>query len=40
MARHCRCVAEKLGLTDETINDLLLLAMLHDIGKVGIPDAI
>ncbi len=40
MARHCRWIAEKLGLTDEAINDLLLLAMLHDIGKVGIPDAI
>ncbi|HXK76967.1 MAG TPA: diguanylate cyclase [Oscillospiraceae bacterium] len=36
MADYCRWVAEKLGLSDEAINDLVILAMLHDIGKMGI----
>ena len=40
MARHCHWLAKQMGLSSEAINDLLLLAMLHDIGKLGIPDAI
>ncbi len=36
MAGYCRHIAERFGLSDEMVNDLLLLAMLHDIGKVGI----
>jgi len=40
IADHCRRIAEELALSDEMINDLLLLAMLHDIGKVGIPERI
>ena len=40
MADHCRWIAHKLSLSDEMLDDLLLLSMLHDIGKVGIPDSI
>ena len=40
MADHCRWIAHKLSLSDEMLDDLLLLSMLHDIGKVGIPDHI
>lgn len=40
MAKHCQWIAEQMELSGELINDLLLLAMLHDIGKLGIPDAI
>lgn len=40
MAKHCEWIAEQIELSSEMINDLLLLAMLHDIGKLGIPDAI
>jgi len=40
MANHCRWIAKKLHLSDEMIDDLILLSMLHDIGKVGIPDTI
>jgi len=36
MADYCRRVARKLHLPGETINDLVLLSMLHDIGKIGI----
>ena len=33
-------MAQKLGLSEERINDLRLLAQFHDIGKVGTPDRI
>jgi len=35
-----RELADKYGLTDEFIEYLYLFAPLHDIGKVGIPDAV
>jgi HD-GYP domain-containing protein (c-di-GMP phosphodiesterase class II) len=44
MAKYSRLiakgVAERYGLNDEVIEYLHLFAPLHDIGKVGIPDAI
>ena len=44
MAKYSRLiacgVAERYGLSDETVEYLHLFAPLHDIGKVGIPDAI
>jgi len=40
MAEHCRRIAIKLNLSDETVDDLVLLSMLHDIGKIGIPEDI
>jgi len=33
-------VAEELGLDEHALGDLEVAALLHDIGKVGIPDAI
>jgi putative nucleotidyltransferase with HDIG domain len=33
-------VAEELGLDESSLGDLEVAALLHDIGKVGIPDAI
>ncbi len=33
-------VAERMGLDDEELRDLEIASILHDIGKVGIPDAI
>jgi len=44
MSRFCRLIAQGLakshGLSDEYIEQLFLFAPLHDIGKVGIPDAV
>ena len=40
MAIHCRWIAKKLDLSDGMIDDLVLLSMLHDIGKIGIPEDI
>ena len=40
LADHCRIIASILHLPDETVDNLILLSMLHDIGKIGIPDDI
>lgn len=44
MARYARLIARHLlpthGLSDEYIERLFLFAPLHDIGKIGIPDAV
>ncbi len=44
MAKYSRLIAQgvahRYGLSDETVEYLHLFAPLHDIGKVGIPDAI
>ncbi|KAB3530486.1 diguanylate cyclase [Alkaliphilus pronyensis] len=34
------CLGQKLGLNDNQLNELSLLAALHDIGKIAIPDHI
>lgn len=36
MAGYCRIIAREMNMPDEQINGLVLLSMLHDIGKVGI----
>ncbi len=36
----CRAMGEKIGLTSNQLTDLILLAQVHDLGKVGIPDKI
>lgn len=40
MARYCRFIAEGLGFDEELCRDIELAAPLHDIGKVGIRDAV
>ncbi|WP_338834086.1 hypothetical protein MHLNE_04520 [Moorella humiferrea] len=36
----CRILGEKMGLSPQQLANLSLLAQVHDIGKVGIPDRI
>ncbi len=36
----CRAVGEKIELSSHQLADLALLAQVHDLGKVGIPDTI
>ncbi len=36
----CRAVGEKMNLSSHQLADLALLAQVHDLGKVGIPDHI
>ena len=40
VAQLCMGVGRRLGMTAEQLDELLRAAELHDIGKVGIPDAI
>jgi|GEM_PF-1486018 len=40
MKDYCKNMAKKLDLSSEQENELILLAMLHDIGKIGISDTI
>jgi len=37
---YCMLLAEEIGLPDKAMRDLRLGAMLHDVGKYAIPDAI
>lgn len=40
VARYTRFLAEKMGIKSERIRDVYRGALLHDIGKIGVPDAI
>ncbi|MFQ5779313.1 MAG: HD-GYP domain-containing protein [Nitrospiria bacterium] len=44
MSRYCRVIstalADKYGFDDEFIEHIFLFSPLHDIGKIGLPDAI
>jgi diguanylate cyclase (GGDEF)-like protein len=37
---HCIAVGQELGLPEKEINDLRIASLLHDIGKLGIPNDI
>ncbi len=36
----CEIVAQKLGMADDEVSDVKLAALLHDIGKIGVPEEI
>lgn len=38
VAEHARALALRMGLGDQDSQDVLLAALLHDIGKIGLPD--
>lgn len=40
MVQHTEAIAHELGCTEEEIHLLRLATLLHDIGKIGIPDTI
>ena len=40
MSRYCVLIAEKLGLPDKAVENILYAAPMHDIGKIGIPDQV
>lgn len=37
---YCQAIGKKMNLNAEELNELALLAILHDIGKVGVPQHI
>ncbi len=40
MSRYCELLARKLKLTDHLCDEIRLASLMHDVGKIGIPDAI
>ena len=40
VAMYCRDIAQALGLPEEEVEALHLAGLLHDLGKVGTPDAV
>ena len=40
VAKYSKMIAEKMGFDDDEIEKLTNMAMLHDIGKIGVPDDI
>ena len=40
VANYSRMIAEKYGYTEEQQNEIYIIGLLHDVGKIGIPDAI
>lgn len=40
VAKYSKMIAERMGLAESQIEEIYNMAMLHDIGKIGIPDAI
>jgi HD-GYP domain-containing protein (c-di-GMP phosphodiesterase class II) len=40
VARLCEAIGRELGLGEQRVNRLRLAGLLHDIGKVGLPDAV
>ena len=35
-----RMVGERMGLSDDELGELEFAARLHDVGKIGVPDAV
>lgn len=40
VAQYSRMLAKKLGKSDKEADEIYYIALLHDIGKIGIPDSI
>ncbi|MBR5336883.1 MAG: HD-GYP domain-containing protein [Lachnospiraceae bacterium] len=40
VAGYSRMIAERMGYSEADLEDIYNMAMLHDIGKIGVPDAI
>jgi len=40
VGRYCRLIAEELGLPPDHVKRVEVAGLLHDIGKIGLPDAI
>ena len=40
VAEYTRLIAKRSGYTDNKLDDIYMMGLLHDVGKIGIPDAI
>lgn len=40
VAEYSRKIAERAGFSEKEQNDIYMMGLLHDVGKIGVPDAI
>ena len=40
VAKYSRLIAERMGMGEEETERIYRMALLHDVGKIGIPDAV
>lgn len=40
VAEYSVAIAKEIGMSDERMNELRSIALLHDIGKIGVPDSV
>lgn len=40
VAEYSSAIAKNMGYSEEAVNNIRYIALMHDIGKVGIPDAV
>ena len=40
VARYAREIAERYGYSDEAVSDVYMMGLVHDVGKIGVPDAV
>lgn len=40
VAQYSKEIAKRAGYSDTDVNDIYVMGLLHDIGKIGVPDAV
>lgn len=40
VAEYSKEIARRAGFSEEKLNDIYMMGLLHDVGKIGVPDAI
>ena len=40
VAKYSRMLAQKMGLSEKECEDVYYMGLLHDLGKIGVPNAI
>ncbi len=40
VAMYSKMIAERIGMSEEMQNDIYIMGLLHDVGKIGTPDSI
>ena len=40
VAEYAEMIAKRCGYTEEQLNNLYMMSLVHDVGKIGIPDAV
>ena len=40
MAEYSREIARRFGYSEKAQNEIYMMGLLHDVGKIGVPDAV